>query len=114
MKRQRQYLIALLGFAAALAPNLVPGAQAQDHWVATWASAQQQPRVAGAGRGPVAPPAAPPNAGAASGAASTPSVTPPAPAATAAPRPLPPPSSFNNQTVRMVVRTSIGGTRLRV
>ena len=44
------------------------------HWVATWASAQQQPRAA-----------------------------PPRPA-----------TGFNNQTVRMIVRTSIGGRRLRV
>jgi lysophospholipase L1-like esterase len=53
------------------------------HWVATWASAQQVPRVITGGRG-------------------------------AAPVRVPPPTAFNNQTVRMTVRTSIGGSRLRV
>lgn len=62
---------------------------AQDHWVATWAASPQQFR-------PLAPPA-PARAG--------------QPGAPAAPRPL---TSLNNQTVRMVVRTSIGGSRLRL
>jgi lysophospholipase L1-like esterase len=44
------------------------------HWVATWASAQQQPR-------PAQPPAQ---------------------------------NGFNNQTVRMIARTTIGGSRVRV
>jgi lysophospholipase L1-like esterase len=69
----------------------------ETHWVATWASAQQQPRPAGLGRGGPAPAATP-------AAAATP----------APPRPAPPPSAFNNQTVRMIVRTSLGGSRLRV
>src|SRR6202041_3369606 len=60
------------------------------HWVATWASAQQQPRAAGLGRGG------------------------PGAAAPAGPRVAPPPSAFNNQTVRMIARTSLGGSRLRV
>ena len=64
------------------------------HWVATWASAQQQPRVA-----PARPPAAAPTSG-----ATTPATPPP-------PRP---PSSFNNQTVRMIARSSLGGKRVRV
>src|ERR1700727_2244182 len=54
----------------------------QEHWVATWATAQLLVR-------PAPPPA---TAGA-----------PPAGA-----------RGFNNQTVRMVVRASIGGRRLRV
>jgi lysophospholipase L1-like esterase len=65
---------------------------AQEHWVATWAASPQQVRA------PLAPP---PAAAPAPGA-------PPAPAG---PRPI---ASFNNQTVRMIVRTSIGGNRLRV
>ena len=59
------------------------GAQpgSQEHWVATWTTAELLVRSLAA-----QPPAAPP----------------------AAPR------GFNNQTVRMIVRTSIGGRRLRV
>ncbi len=65
---------------------------AQEHWVATWAASPQQVR----------PPAAPaPAAAPAQGAQ-------PAPAG---PRPI---TSFNNQTVRMIVRTSLGGNRLRM
>jgi lysophospholipase L1-like esterase len=67
-------------------------ALAQDHWVATWAASPQQFR-------PLAPPP-PPAAGQQA-----------QPAAPAAPRPL---TSLNNQTVRMVLRTSMGGSRLRL
>ena len=66
-------------------------ALAQEHWVATWAASPQQPRVGG-------PAPAGPRAG----------------ALPRAPLGPPPPSSFNNQTIRMIVRTSIGGRRLRV
>src|SRR5690242_6094106 len=76
----------LLFCAILIAPFTV---LAQDHWVATWAASPQQFR-------PLAPPA-PARAG--------------QPAAPAAPRPL---TSLNNQTVRMLVRTSIGGSRLRL
>jgi lysophospholipase L1-like esterase len=77
---------ALIG-AAAMGPRALaqnPG----EHWVATWA-ASPQPRAGG-------PPRAP--APAANGAA-------PAPAQA---------STFNNQTVRMIVHTSIGGSRVRI
>jgi len=91
----------------------------RDHWVATWATAL----VAR----PLPPPAPPaPPAGAAPAAAapaapatpptSAPLVAPAAPAAQAAagpPRP-PPPVTVNNQTVRQIVHTSIGGDRVRV
>jgi lysophospholipase L1-like esterase len=63
----------------------------QEHWIATWASAQLQGRPPGAG------------ARGAPGAAAA-----PAPAAAA------PATGFNNQTVRMIVRTTIGGRRVRV
>ena len=77
------------------------GNAADTHWVSTWASAQQQPRGAGPGRG-----GPPPQAN----ATATPApAAPPAP-----PRAAPPPSAFNNQTVRMIVRTSLGGRRVRV
>jgi len=84
--------IAILAGALLLAP-LAIAQSSGAHWVATWAAAEQQPRVA--------PPPPPAQANA------------PA-AATAAPRPTPPPSAFKNQTVRMIVRTSIGGSRVRV
>src|SRR5882757_1245109 len=78
----------------------------QQHWVATWGTAQQQYRAAGrggtapaAGRGPQTAPAPPA----------------PTPGAPARRFPVPPPlAGLNNQTVRMVVRTSIGGNSLRV
>jgi lysophospholipase L1-like esterase len=66
-----------------------PGSSPGDmHWVATWTSAQQQPR-----------PAAPPRAG--------------APLAATAPQRYTL-SGFSNQTVRMIARVSLGGRRIRV
>jgi lysophospholipase L1-like esterase len=64
---------------------LIQIAEAQDHWIATWVAAPQ-PRVQ-------------PPAGGQRG---------PAPPANQAP------SAFNDQTVRMVVHTSLGGRRARV
>ncbi len=68
----------------------------QEHWVATWATAQLLARTP------------PPQAPAAQAA----------PAAPAQPAALTPQSigarGFSDQTVRMIVRTSIGGRRLRV
>jgi lysophospholipase L1-like esterase len=55
--------------------------RSQEHWVATWTTAEQLARA------PAPPPAAAPPVGA---------------------------RGFNNQTVRMIARTSIGGRRLRV
>lgn len=89
---------------AGMAPNL----WGEDHWVATWAASPQAGRV-------VFP--APPRAAAAAPA--------PAPARPTAGQPNPgnpgnqpplfgPPPTFNNQTVRMIVRSSIGGRRARV
>ena len=75
-----------------------------DHWVATWGTAQQLYRAA-----PAAGPAAPQTAR-------------PAPAAPA-PRPGAPARRFgippalaavNNQTVRMIARTSLGGQSVRI
>ncbi len=79
-----------------------PNAHAQEHWVATWAASPQTPRFSF----PRIPaPAAQPNAAQ------------PAPGAPANPPPpplFPAPPTINNQTVRMVVHTSIGGRRVRV
>ena len=96
-------LTVLIPFASA---QRRPNAAKDAHWVATWASAQQQPRAAGPGRG--GPPrGAAPAAGNGGGAA------PAAPPRAVPPRAAPP-SGFNDQTIRMIVRTSLGGRRLRV
>src|SRR5215471_10852213 len=97
MKPQKCILVLIAGAA------LASSAYAQDHWVTTWAAAPQQPAVARppAVRTPVpgceapAPPPAAPGGQARGG-------IPPAP------------TNFNDQTVRMIVHTSIGGRRARV
>ena len=95
-----------LRWALAVALQLAPFSFAQNgagdaHWVATWATAEQQPgfgRGGPGGRGAAAAPAA---------AAPT--------AAAAVPAAVPAPANtLNNQTARMIVRTSIGGNRVRV
>ena len=85
---------------------------AVEHWVSTWATAQQLVRVIPQGRG-ATPPAQTLPAGQPAPAppAVPPTVAPPQPAA---PAPLPPLQTLNNQTIRMALRTSIGGKRLRV
>jgi lysophospholipase L1-like esterase len=77
---------------ATLALVLVPLAHlawAQEHWVATWAASPQQPLQLRPPQALAGPPAA-------------------------TPAPPPPITSFHNQTVRMIVRASIGGRRVRV
>src|SRR6266705_1694217 len=90
MKAQNWIIGLLVVFA------LAPIASAQDHWVGTWAAAPQQ------GRGAPPPAAAnaapPPNAAPAGGGQRGPAA----------------PTSFRDQTVRMVVHTSLGGKRARV
>ena len=78
---------------------VAPNAAAQDHWVATWAASPQSSRIVfpRAFRPPTPPPGQ-------SGQ----------PAQNNAPSPFPTPPTINNQTVRMIVRTSIGGHRVRV
>ncbi|HLI82380.1 MAG TPA: SGNH/GDSL hydrolase family protein [Bryobacteraceae bacterium] len=65
----------------------------QEHWVATWAAAPQETRV-------LTPPGAPQGRGAQQ-----------APARPNGPAPI---TAFHDQTVRMIVRASIGGPRARV
>ncbi len=77
-------------FAGALLANL---ALAQEHWVATWAASPIATNI----------PAAPANPVAAGAPAAAPAKPGPAPL-----------RSFNNQTIRMVVNTSIGGRTARV
>ena len=88
--RARKFIVILL---AGL--TLAQVGYAQDHWVTTWTASPQQPR----GGGP--PPAA--QAAAAGGQRGQ-----SGPAAALAP------TVFNDQTVRMIVRTSLGGRRARV
>jgi lysophospholipase L1-like esterase len=70
---------------------------AEDHWVATWAASPQSPRfVLPRFRPPTPPPSSQSNGN-----------PPPAPI-------FPAPPIINNQTVRMVVHTSLGGHRVRI
>lgn len=89
---------ALFSFVVAVAVALPALGQPDDgeHWVATWATALVARPL---------PPAPPP-------AASGPAAAPPA-AAAGPPRP-PPPTTASNQTLRQIVRTSVGGDRVRV
>lgn len=88
---QRVVRAAATAVRAAVAVGLavgVAGAQgrpANEHWVGTWATAVQAPRVI--------------------------QLPPSANAPAAAPAPV---TSFKNQTIRQIVRTSIGGDRARV
>ena len=79
---------------AALALLVAPlSIWAQEHWVATWAASPQLVRP---------PAAAPPRASARPAGA---------PAGPVAPPPI---ANFSDQTIRMTVRASLGGSRLRV
>ncbi|HEU5022857.1 MAG TPA: hypothetical protein VFT60_13240, partial [Bryobacteraceae bacterium] len=86
----------------------VAAAAPAEHWVATWGTAQQR---AVTGR---------PGASGASGRPTVgiiPTRQPPAPAPGKPGRrfPIPPTlAGIDNQTVRMIVRTSMGGSRVRV
>jgi hypothetical protein len=80
-------------------------ALAQQHWVATWGTAQQQYRPAGRGSLAAGPPASAP-------ALQLAAANPGAPGRRfPVPRALP---TVHNQTVRMLVRGSVGGKKLRV
>src|SRR6266542_1811054 len=96
-------VLAQAGLSAQARPTgqarLKAGATINEHWVPTWGTAQQLIRTP-----PPAPPATLPAA-----------TTQPAPTATTPA--TPPPfrvTTLNNQTVRMILRTSIGGSRVRV
>lgn len=85
--------VALAFSFLAMRPALVAqGGRSSDHWVATWVTAnlarppQGQAPQAGRGQAPQGQAAAAPQ----------------------------PPLNFNNQTLRQIVRTSIGGERVRV
>jgi lysophospholipase L1-like esterase len=95
--RRSVVFICALGFALGLI--LHPGVRAQggpEHWVGTWATA-----VVSSQQTFVLP-------------ASLRQQPPPAPNATPRPQAAPPIQSFSNQTIREIVRTTIGGSRARV
>ncbi|WP_083942931.1 SGNH/GDSL hydrolase family protein [Sphingomonas soli] len=89
--RSGAFLFAILTIAAA------PAAAAQDRWVGAWGTAQQ-----------LAPMPAPPPMPRPAGADK------PAPSPPSAPSPIvPTPASLKDQTVRMVIRPTIGGSVVR-
>src|SRR3954469_26001409 len=80
---------------------------AQDHWVATWSTAQPMIRN-------MPPPPRPAGVAAPAPAPAAPAATPSSAAAPATPPPGGPGRAlqqrgFNNQTVRMPIHTSVGG-----
>ncbi len=103
----------LCGFGAMFAGfSLLASAQGQvtqQHWVATWNTAEQLAITGNAagGRG---------TSGTVTGIVPAPPPPPPPPPGTPARRfPIPPTlAGINNQTVRMIVRSSIGGSSVRV
>jgi lysophospholipase L1-like esterase len=96
--RTRWLWLATALASVAVAPTLSAQQAAREHWVATWGTSQEIYR---------APPPQPNPAQAQAQAA--------APATQAAPAPgFRGTRTFDNQTVRMFVRTSIGGQRARV
>src|SRR4030095_4866244 len=106
-------LILALCFTQVGALGLAQNTNSPDHWVATWAASPQQPPAAGAGqRGPAPAPTVPAGAAVAPAGGATP--TAPAAAGRGGQRGAPPVVGLNDQTVRLFVRTSIAGQRLRV
>jgi len=92
---RRAALLAVAAALIALAPAF--GKDKDENWVATWATALViRPAPGTPGAVPAGPPPAP-NAGAAGGP----------------PRP-PPPATIQDQTLRQIVHTSLGGERVRV
>ena len=112
MTRQRTYIAATAACIFSVAATALAQTTTGEHWVATWATAQQLAVTGGglAGRGAVA--------GSGAAAATVAAPTPPPPPAPGTPQrrfPVPPTlAGLNNQTVRMIVRTSIGGSRVRI
>ncbi len=100
---------AMAAMVAVSAPDAQPGAPGK-HWVATWGTAQQSYRAPAATAGPTAAPASAPAAAAAA-------PTPPTSGARVPARRygIPPPlAGVENQTIRMIVRSSLGGEQVRV
>jgi len=107
-----------LVLVAVIVLTAVPGfAQSRrgEQWVATWATALvARPVQQGVARGQGPAPAAPQPAAAANGPATPAAPAGPPPAAPGGGRGFAPPTTLTNQTIRQIVRTSIGGSRVRV
>jgi hypothetical protein len=111
-----RFLTALL--ALALASPAVAQSK-NEKWVATWATAlvsRPLPGPRGGGPGPGGPPVAPAIVLPPSGAPAAPATTaPPAgPGSAGGGRGFVPPATVNNQTLRQIVRASIGGSKVRI
>lgn len=111
---QRPWTLAILagGIAALLSSSPLPSfaqtgarAVASEHWVATWGTAQTLMVRTLDGRGGMRPAGSPAPAAPAPPAPQGPQV---------GPGPSKIPTSFEDQTLRMVVRASLGGPRVRV
>src|SRR3954454_2719648 len=100
---------AILLSAAALLQSAQGWSAPAEHWVATWTTGQQLVRPTGGGRGGP-PPQAPPTSAAQSGAAAA--LARPPQAGRGPQSNIP--ATLGDQTVRMVVHTSLGGKRVRV
>src|ERR1700687_1063312 len=99
-------LYVLAGNSSALAQ----GARNGDHWVGTWATAVVARLQGGPGNGQL-PPQAPQ---APQALQAPPALQPQQALQPPQGRAHPPPLNFNNQTLRQIVHTSIGGDRVRV
>ena len=109
--RRASVLMPIVVALVALAPAF--GAKKTDHWVGTWATALviRPAGPPGGAPGVGGPPPAGANGPPAAGPNGPPAGGPAAPGG--APRP-PPPATVQNQTVREIVHTSIGGDKVRV
>jgi len=105
--------------------GLAQGGRTAEHWVGAWSTAVVVATPVAAplpGRG-APPPAAPGQPAPGAAQSQAPGATPPTPAAAGplaqgapggAPPGPPPVRNFNNQTLRLIVHTSMGGDRLRI
>ncbi len=100
-------------------PQTAGRAQGAERWIATWATAQQLVAggfgggARGGMRGGPAPAPAPNAASPNAAAAQAPPRTGPE-ARSRGPLAAPIPATFNDQTVRMIARASVGGSRVRI
>src|SRR5688572_20066383 len=116
MQLTRRVLVLAIAFLTAVPTT---AQNRREQWVATWATALVARPVQGGARGqgpaPAAPqPAAASPAPAAPGAAAAPPAGTPAGAPGGGRGGFAPPTTVTNQTIRQIVRTSIGGSRVRV
>src|SRR5689334_14698483 len=111
MRRTAMRLSLLIAASGIVSACLAQSSTEANHWVATWGTAQPQMARGGAARGGATQP------GAAGGRGPV-AAQPPGPGRGTGPQRrfgIPPGlMTVNNQTVRMVVRTSIGGQQVRI